>query len=172
MYDKEINQEKLAIDTGYLYFIDYSHPLATGNSGRVYLHRHVASIKEGRWLTREEQVHHIDGNKLNNTPDNLAVLSCSDHSRLHKPLTEELICPTCTITFRQRSTDQKFCSVSCARSHYIKNKHITKEILEELIPLYSWVELGKLFGYSDNGIKKRAKILGCKIPSRKGIKRN
>lgn len=27
---------------GYYYFIDKNHPLATGNSGRVLLHRHIA----------------------------------------------------------------------------------------------------------------------------------
>jgi hypothetical protein len=45
----------------------------------------------------------------------------------------------------------------------IKDKTITKDILDELIPLMSWVDLGKMFGYSDNGIKKRAKALGCDV---------
>lgn len=45
----------------------------------------------------------------------------------------------------------------------IKNREITKEELDRLIPKYSWVALGKLFGYSDNGIKKRAIALGCTI---------
>jgi hypothetical protein len=38
----------------------------------------------GRKLTKNECVHHVDGDKLNNDPGNLVVLSRSEHQRLHQ----------------------------------------------------------------------------------------
>lgn len=46
-------------------------------------HRAVAEQMLGRPLTSKDVVHHIDGNKHNNAPDNLQVLSHADHLRLH-----------------------------------------------------------------------------------------
>lgn len=37
----------------------------------------------GRKLTKKEEVHHIDGNKLNNKIDNLVLLSKTEHRRKH-----------------------------------------------------------------------------------------
>lgn len=47
-------------------------------------HRVLAAEMIGRALLRGEIVHHIDGNRLNNDPDNLAVLrNQSEHVRAH-----------------------------------------------------------------------------------------
>lgn len=46
-------------------------------------HRVVAEQKIGRKLKRGEIVHHIDGNKSNNHPDNLEVMTHSQHMKLH-----------------------------------------------------------------------------------------
>lgn len=48
-----------------------------------HLHRVVAERKIGRQLLPGEVVHHIDGDKLNNHPDNLEVLSQAEHMRRH-----------------------------------------------------------------------------------------
>lgn len=54
-----------------------------------HTHRLVAAEKLGRELRRGEVVHHIDGNILNNRPENLQVLaSQAEHINLHR---EELI---------------------------------------------------------------------------------
>ena len=37
----------------------------------------------GRKLSKDEIVHHKDGNKLNNNPDNLVVMSKKEHTLLH-----------------------------------------------------------------------------------------
>ena len=45
--------------------------------------RHVAEMMLGRKLKPWEVVHHKDGNPLNNSRDNLEVMSRSKHSRMH-----------------------------------------------------------------------------------------
>lgn len=50
-------------------------------------HRTAAEKMLGRPLTSEEVVHHVDGDKRNNAPENLLVLpSQSAHAALHKRL--------------------------------------------------------------------------------------
>ena len=49
------------------------------NGKRKLEHRHVMEQILGRALRRNEIVHHIDGDKLNNNPVNLFVCSMSQH---------------------------------------------------------------------------------------------
>ena len=61
----------------------------------VYEHREVAAQKIGRKLFSHEQVHHIDGDIQNNTPENLYIGTNATHCKIHNPakyrrkLTEE-----------------------------------------------------------------------------------
>ena len=68
---------------GYKVIYQPSHPHARAN-GYVYEHILVAERKIGRQLTGTEVVHHIDRNKLNNSPENLMVFpNQSEHDRFH-----------------------------------------------------------------------------------------
>lgn len=62
----------------------------------------------GRPLRPDEQVHHKDENPENNDPDNLVVLTETEHKRLHnkKYYDKEMICPYCGKTFIWKAEKQ------------------------------------------------------------------
>lgn len=68
---------------GYIYILNPSHPNAS-IKGYVAEHRFVMEKKIGRYLTREEVVHHINHNKTDNRSENLELLDTqSPHASLH-----------------------------------------------------------------------------------------
>jgi hypothetical protein len=71
------------IISGYRYMLQHNHPKKT-KKGYVAEHRLIAEQKIGRFLNDDEDVHHINENKLDNRPENLIVLSKSEHMKLHK----------------------------------------------------------------------------------------
>jgi len=65
--DKEIDER------GYLRFKD----------SKKFVHIWVAEEKYGKEAVKNHEVHHLDGNKLNNRKENLILLSKEDHFYLH-----------------------------------------------------------------------------------------
>jgi len=51
--------------------------------GYISLHRLIAETKIGRFLKKNEIVHHIDHDDRNNHWDNLEVMTQSQHMKLH-----------------------------------------------------------------------------------------
>ncbi|HME50888.1 MAG TPA: HNH endonuclease [Candidatus Lokiarchaeia archaeon] len=47
------------------------------------MHRRVVERKVGGPIYRRNVVHHIDGNKLNNFPENLRVMRSDEHWRIY-----------------------------------------------------------------------------------------
>lgn len=151
MYDKPINLKKDKA-LGYEYFLDKEHPLAN-SQGKVYYHRHVASLSLGRWLKPNEDTHHRDGIKDNNLPDNLEVMTRSEHARHHQPDLVKRECEHCGVD----TTNKRFCSHICAQLARRKVGRPAKQVLAKEIANHSWVSLGKRYGVSDNAVRKWAR---------------
>jgi hypothetical protein len=116
--------EKIIKKGDYRYCIVRNHPNRTSND-YVLLHRVIVENNIGRLLSSDEVVHHIDGNKLNNSIENLEILLKSDHNRLHAlevgSSWAQLRCPECgkifdiarNRTFLVKKTKWTSCSNSC-----------------------------------------------------------
>ena len=53
------------------------------NGKRIYAHRAIAMATLGIVLGTDMIVHHKDGNKFNNDPSNLVVMTNAEHSKYH-----------------------------------------------------------------------------------------
>lgn len=164
MYQKQIKLKKDKT-LGYIYFMDKEHPLSS-SIGKVYYHRHVYSLKIGRWLRDDEVVHHIDGDKTNNNPENLLVTTNSNHSKHHNPKSlKPIFCESCGKFFTPESAKRRFCSFECSAVNR-RLFDVTKEELSELVWKMPTLKVAKLFGVSDAAISKRCKKFGIIKPGR------
>lgn len=150
LWDKNVNPRPHKV-LKYMYFCDKSHPLAS-EAGIVYYHRHVASEKLGRWVTEDEHVHHIDGNRQNNTPENLEVLTEAEHHAKHRPPREDKVCPVCAVTFKPSSMYVICCSKECSIKRVTKERDIA--YIKEMIWKIPATALAKELGVSDSGLCK------------------
>jgi hypothetical protein len=71
-----------------LVYVGPDHPMADSD-GRVGEHRLVMAERLGRMLLPSEIVHHVDGDRSNNTPSNLWLFAgqgshCSWHAMVRK----------------------------------------------------------------------------------------
>ena len=175
----EYKDNKRIDKNGYVVVLDEndvdSFDTGTGNGKKgVYEHRLIARETIGRNLKEDEVVHHLDGNKSNNSPDNLLVLSNSQHSKLHQWLDKNIIIPKpsqlirntkgcirCINCEKPINYGKKFCSNACKNLTLVKqrgSKKPTKEQLkEDLSGKINWCALGRKYNVSDNAVRKWAK---------------
>jgi hypothetical protein len=92
-----------------------------------YEHKYIAWKKYGRLPEQNEEVHHKNGDKFDNNPDNLEYITSWNHKKLHgeERVVEQihLICPTCGKSFDAKPSNYRWqvkhgqilhCSRSCS----------------------------------------------------------
>lgn len=109
------------------------------------------------------EVDHKDGDKNNNSLDNLAVLTKEEH--ITKTINDR--------GFNVRSLYGYICTCGGGKSYEAKqcikcstkiNKDITQEQIEYWVSSYSWVRAARELGLSDTGLRKKYKTLSGKDP--------
>jgi hypothetical protein len=114
-------------------------------------------------LESDLEVDHIDGNKTNNSLNNLQVLSKEAH--LLKTNGASLYCSKCNINKIQKSRNKTGLCRNC-----LDNKsNITLDQIVHSVLTHNWSGAAKILGMSDNGLRKRYKKLSGLDP--KNIKR-
>ena len=154
------------LNNGYIEVYMPQHPNARAN-GVILEHRYVAGQKIGRLLKPEEVVHHLDEDRSNNDPNNLIVFKTqADHTAFHQGCEAildgdvywcpdksygKVLCPTCNENYMWTQ------SAMCDKCSHIKQRRVerpSKDKLLELIKTTSFVQIGKMYGVSDNAIRK------------------
>lgn len=107
------------------------------NGKTKLLHRHVMEQVLGRRLLPTEHVHHRDGDRKNNDPANLEVMSCHDHQHHHKQKHPEIkVCQFCGTQFRPKPTKReraKCCSWKCGHALSWRTRKAGPPVAEALV---------------------------------------
>jgi len=131
------------------------------------------------------QLDHKNGNNTDNSLENLRILCPNCHSQTHtysggnKNKREKIYCKTCNkpIGITKHGYCKKcFLESKCGKKykeHITQNQpkkfEVSKEKLEQMIRQYPMTTIGKMFGVSDNSIRKRCKNFGIDFKKKRSI---
>ncbi len=130
------------------------------NRQTLYEHRLVMENIINRKLSPNEHVHHINGNKMDNNPSNLEVLTNKEHSAKHHPKKEihPKKCPTCLKIFNPSINKIKYCSSKCACFGRRKVERPSLEDLKILVSQSNRCKVARDFGVSETAVRKWLKV--------------
>lgn len=120
---------------------------------------------KGEWLNKTLSLHldHINGVNNDNRLENLRFLCPNCHSQTNtycgKHRKKIYNCLDCNTIINKGHTRCRNCASKLNGINQRKFE-ITKEKLKDLVSKYPMTKIGKMFGVSDNTIRKRCKKLG------------
>ena len=155
----------------------YNFVKLTNSSGKrtLYIHRLVYRTFVGA-IPSNMEINHIDHNKENNSVTNLELLTHSENLRkavLHYGNKLKPRCKQCGRVISSKKENAVYC-FECAKTHdssfykisrSAKYEHPSKDVLWALIKAKPFVEIGRIYGVTDNAIRRLAKSYG--LPFRK-----
>lgn len=155
----------------------YKFVKLTNDSGKrtLYIHRLVYTTYIGS-IPSDMEVNHIDHNKSDNSMDNLELVTHSENLKkavLHYGNKLAPRCKQCGRRIYSKKPNTVYC-YKCAKTYdeslythpkKYKYEHPSKEVLWELIKTKPFVEIGRMYGVTDNAIRKLAKSYN--LPFRK-----
>lgn len=128
----------------------------------TYEHRVAYEFYNNVKLTKDMVVHHINHDKMDNSKDNLAVYTNSEHTRMHKIeecrqdgkhvyCTEQHVCIDCGVPLSDFRSNR---CVKCAHMQQRKPNHPTRDELSEYIKTMSNTEIARMCNVSDSAVRK------------------
>lgn len=83
---------KIIEKSGYIQvYVGPNYDYKYSHGGRIREHTFVMQEHIGRKLRKDEVVHHIDGNKINNDISNLDLCTTKEHNNLHAKAANDII---------------------------------------------------------------------------------
>lgn len=82
-FEKQVGNVVIGKDGYPEIYIGKNYPYRTGGYKHIREHQYVMEIHLQRRLAKGEVVHHIDGDKTNNSLENLYLTSVTEHNKLH-----------------------------------------------------------------------------------------
>ena len=108
------------------------------------------------------QLHHKDGNHLNNNLENLQILCPNCHSQTdnycgnsNKVTKKKYYCENCG---KEKSTNSKYCSVCSSLFRRKVERPTLEQLNKDFKELKTFVAVGKKYNVSDNTIRKWLKL--------------
>ncbi len=168
-HDCEILQQLRAECADYTYFLNGGYiSYYINTTFKPYEHRLVAEWAYGE-MPAGYQVHHQNGIRSDNRASNLLVLSPNEHAQHHGALwttSETRACDCCTKPIRINEArlyrnGNFYCNRTC---YNLASRKVSRPNAEELNSLLeqigNWSAIGRLYGVSDNAVRKWAKQYG------------
>lgn len=131
---------------GYKFIKHPDHPNARKNGYVAESHLVISKVLKRPVDTRFEVVHHLNGIKTDNRPENIEIKTRKQHTSIHSSGVNNVnfknrpprVCPNCNKPFMHKNnyTRDKCCSVKCRNEYYTgekaNNRKINQSIANEI----------------------------------------
>ena len=120
---------KLTKVSGYTLILSPDHP-NRDSKGYVLEHRLVMENVLGRYLNKSEVVHHINGIKIDNRPENLCILTSSEHMKIHSKKSSHPNWVNVSIDEIRQMKDSGISRTAIARKLGVSTQTVTRRLLD------------------------------------------